>query len=300
MKYLRILRPINLLIVLFTLFLFQYVIFVDAIQHLYNINFFLICLSAILITGSGNIVNDIFDVEIDQFNQEKNKLIPQHLSIASAWKLYYFNLVIGFVVSLLVAIRLNKTPWIVLYPLSCLILYYYSGIFKKRFAVGNFVISLFCALLPWILWIAFIDLLPNDFDPSLKELNRQLLLCYSALIFFTTFYREIIKDIEDIEGDRKFGASTLPIVLGSDMAKWIALTMLCLVPIAVIIYLFAIGNHRVLLDGIYFLIFILAPVIFLIIKTIKAFEKKDFHNLSQQAKLFMFSGILFLIFHFIT
>jgi len=296
MKYLRVLRPVNLLIVLLSLVLFQYVIHTNADHNYYNLSFILLCGAALIITGSGNLINDIFDVQIDQYNQEKHKLIPQHISIKAAWQWYFVLLVIGLVLSIIVALQLDKLQWIILYPICCLALYLYSSHFKMLFGIGNFLISAFCAALPWILWIAYKDQLTLS---SHNNLIIQLLWCYSALMFFSTFYREIIKDIEDIEGDRHFKASTIPIVLGIKNAKWISIAMLCILVIAVILYLNVIGMNRSKMDIAYFLLFILLPAVYLIFQTYKAQAKMDFQHLSRQAKLFMLSGMLFLIFHFI-
>ncbi len=300
MKYLRILRPINLLIVFLTLILFQYVIYANTDHNLYNLSFFLICAVALIITGSGNLINDIFDVQIDQYNQEKHKLIPQQISIKAAWQWYLILLTLGFLLSIIVAVQLDKTPWIFLYPLSCLCLYFYSSHLKMKFGIGNFLIATFCAVLPWVLWIAFKgEYMSNETKILQQAQIFQLLSCYSALMFFSTFYREIIKDIEDIEGDRHFQASTIPIVLGIKNAKLISIGLLSLLAIAVLVYLFILGHHRSSLDLLYFLLFILLPLIYLVTQTFKAQLKTDFHKLSQQAKLFMLSGIFFLVFHII-
>lgn len=300
MNYLRILRPVNLLIVLLTLVLFQYVLHSNTGHELYNLSFILICSVALIITGSGNLVNDIFDVQIDQYNQEKNQLITKQISIRAAWYWYFALLAIGLVLSIIVAIQLDKLLWTFLYPLSCLSLYLYSSHLKMRFAIGNLLIATFCAALPWVLWLAFKENHALSDAASLAQGQiLHLLWCYSALMFFSTFYREIIKDIEDIDGDRHFQASTIPIVLGIKNAKLISIIMLCLVVIAVLVYLYCIDQSRHTTDLVYFMLFILIPIIFLVIQSFKAQTKIDFHKLSQQAKLFMLSGMLFLIFHYI-
>ena len=300
MKYLQVLRPLNLLIVLVTLIIFQLVLHHFSIYILYNFSFFLICIVAMIITGTGNLVNDIFDIEIDQYNQEKNKFIPNQLSIKSAWRWYFILIAIGLILSVIVAIQLDKIAWIILYPLSCLCLYYYSAHLKMQFIIGNILIAVFCSILPWILWIAFqgaIEEIPGE--RLLYDYRLKLLLCFSALMFLITFYREIIKDIEDIEGDRYFKAKTLPIVLGIHRSKLIAMGLLSLIPIAAVIYLLSIGELRSPVDFGYFFIFILVPSLLLIFQTNKALNKFDFGRLSRYAKLFMLSGILFLFFHFI-
>jgi len=118
------------------------------------------------------------------------------------------------------------------------------------------------------------------------------LLVYAAFAFLLSLIREIVKDMEDIEGDLDIDSRTLPIVLGITRAKWV-------VYILVIAFAGMLGLVEYLqsdayswLQHSYILLTIQLPVIFLIGLLHKAREKKSFHRMSQLIKTIMLTGIL--------
>ena len=124
-----------------------------------------------------------------------------------------------------------------------------------------------------------------------------LLLCgaYGIFAFTLSLIREMIKDMEDVEGDKEYGCRTIPIVLGIKKAKLILYTLIILT-IAGVGY----GEnylHQQLNDKyslLYFLILVQIPLLILIFRIFKANEKKHFHSASVQVKLIMLFGICFL------
>ena len=123
---------------------------------------------------------------------------------------------------------------------------------------------------------------------------------YAMFAFLSTFYREIVKDIEDKDGDEQYGGRTLPIVFGVKIAKVFAVLM----AVALIYFVgFVIGwegkfgsNIRV----IYAVVFILIPILYSLYKLLLAKAKGEFRHVSQVVKIVMLTGLLYLVVFWFT
>ena len=94
-------------------------------------------------------------------------------------------------------------------------LYLYSLKLQHFPLIGNAIVSSLCAV---------VILIPHSFSYEIynfKNFNiiNNLFVVYAIFCFLITFKREIIKDMEDIEGDRKIGSHTLPVVIGLRVTK---------------------------------------------------------------------------------
>ena len=97
-------------------------------------------------------------------------------------------------------------------------LYFYSTSYKCIPFLGNFIISLLSAL------VVIIVIVPEPFAKDNPAVMLMIAL-YAFFSFITTFIREIVKDIEDIEGDKQNGCSTMANSLGLKKAKWISIIL---------------------------------------------------------------------------
>ena len=134
----------------------------------------------------------------------------------------------------------------------------------------------------------------SDFDKPL----RNTIYIYIFFSFATTLIREIIKDIEDINGDLKIKAKTLPIVIGRKRASHVAFFFSCILLLFLFFVVQFIRNETIFL--IYTFFFILLPLLYFMYKLWFSNSKKDFSELSSTMKSIMFFGILsMLLFKFI-
>ena len=93
---------------------------------------------------------------------------------------------------------------------------------KTSFLFGNLQVSFLTALS--IFNVALFDIIPNGINQNNGEMMIfKIILFYAAFAFITTFIREIIKDLEDLEGDKKIQAKTLAITYGIEKTKWVSL-----------------------------------------------------------------------------
>jgi 4-hydroxybenzoate polyprenyltransferase len=165
--------------------------------------------------------------------------------------------------------------------------------------VGNVVISLLSAWTILILFFTFSD--PgNAFkttDPLSVKFFR-LAFLYSGFAFVISLIREAVKDMEDMEGDARYGCKTLPIVAGIKTTKiysavWLAVLIATLTILQIYILQFG-WWHAVL----YSTLFVIIPLLIILGRLRTATRPKDFAQLSRATKWIMLSGILSMIFFY--
>jgi len=102
--------------------------------------------------------------------------------------------------------------------------------------------------------------------------------------------------MEDIEGDRKYGCTTMPIVWGLHASKiFVAVWMVVLIGVLTILQFYVL-TFKWWVSAVYCIVFIIAPLINTFRDLFNANDPKDFHRLSTKVKLVMFTGILSIIF----
>ncbi len=203
---------------------------------------------------------------------------------------------------------------LMLYQLvSAALLWFYSVTFKKQVLIGNLIIALLTALVPFTagyyevaVMFDYLEHFTGEPDnPYLLENLGSLLFSikyllywiigYSAFAFLLTMCREIVKDMEDIEGDRAYDCKTLPIVFGIKRAKQtaIGIALLTTVGLLLINYLQFISQDWISLT--YFVLLLVAPLIWVMIRLSKAQKKKHYFVVSQGIKIIMLFGILYTV-----
>jgi geranylgeranylglycerol-phosphate geranylgeranyltransferase len=172
-------------------------------------------LAAFLITGAGNIINDYFDYEIDRINRPHRALPSNKISKSDAMMLSMALFAIGLGLSKYVNI------YCFLIALSnVIVLLTYGKYSKKMYLLSNMIVSYLVASI--FVYGAF----ANQTDTFLEMGKFQMVALLSACAFFATLSREVMKDIEDIEGDKKKYAVTLPIRLGVEKALEVSKTFI--------------------------------------------------------------------------
>ncbi len=106
--------------------------------------------------------------------------------------------------------------------------------------------------------------------------------------------REIIKDIQDVDGDYKAGMNTLPIVLGRERANKIAF-IVSMIPIGAVIYFVVTYVYKQQIVIGYFLVFVIAPLVYATIKIFGAEHNKQYQHISTIYKVVMLLGLLSLL-----
>ena len=163
--------------------------------------------------------------------------------------------------------------------MSAFFLWLYSNQLKRLPFIGNFIVALLTGLSIFIVNVLYL--------PPLA-----LVWVYSLFAFFMTLVREIIKDMEDLQGDDTFGCKTLPIVWGLRKTKLFTYLLMGLFTAVVI------GIHEAVtpLPVAFFLGFLFVPMGLLLAWLVRADTRKDFYRLSQFCKVIMLAGIISMAF----
>ena len=300
----RLVRLPNLLIVALTQYLLFYRILKPAINQyrlspaLSDGEFALLVVVTLIITAGGYIINDIIDFRIDVVNRPDKVIIEKVIPTPTAYWLYFLFNLVGFGFSLYLAMLVQPTALLFIYPLAVFGLYLYSTRFKKQQLIGNVLVSLYCAGVAGVVWFAERSVLHDlgVLDQGLVQRIQIFLGGYCFFAFLSTLLREIIKDVEDRIGDAEAGYQTFPIVHGTGKAK-----ILALIPGVLLLGAIVLLGATFLADfsdpiNIIVIAVVLILLIFTLVKLLLAKEKGDYYQLSQLTKIVMLSGILLLLF----
>jgi 4-hydroxybenzoate polyprenyltransferase len=299
MSLLRLIRFPNLIIVALTQFLLYYKIILPALQTqqisptLPFEQLLLFILITVFITAGGYIINDIADVRIDLLNKPHRILIGRKISTATAYWLYFIVNLIGFLLAMYLALVGRRMSLLFIFPVAVVGLLAYSVWLKKRPLSGNILVSLYCAGVALIVWIAEAPALSQLRAPALDRVTH-LLTYYAVFAFFSTLFREIVKDLEDAEGDAAAGARTVAIAWGVGAAKRLAGAVAGLL----LLYLLYFGYNtfqKIPIVGTVAILFVTLMIGTGWFLLIKANNMQQYHQVSQLAKVMMLAGILLLL-----
>lgn len=195
--YIKITRPLNAVITFFV------VVVAILISQKEQTDFYVILLASItaaLVAAAGNIVNDIFDIETDKISHQDRVLVLGKISKTEAWTEYILLNSISIIISILLSVKL-----IVIVLATIILLFIYSSTLKKMPLIGNLTIAFLTGL-------AFIY---GGFAAG----NPMAAIVPAVFAFLVNLIREIVKDMQDIEGDKTSGVNTFPLKFGFQKSK---------------------------------------------------------------------------------
>lgn len=226
--------------------------------------------STILIAAAGYIINDYYDIKIDYINKPERvvigKGIPRRFAILFHTLFSFAGIALGYYLGWHIAL-INF--------LSAFLLWWYSNNLKRLPFVGNFSIALLTGISIYLVALLFGG-------------DDTLIIIYSFFAFFMTLVREIIKDMEDLKGDSTFGCKTLPIVWGFRKTKQFLYGVIFIFCMTVLI----LDLLFTALPSVYFVLFLFAPLIWMVFRLYRADTIKEFEWLSAFCKVIMLLGIL--------
>jgi 4-hydroxybenzoate polyprenyltransferase len=306
--FFKLIRWPNLFFIALTQFLFYYFIFFPLTNQGFKLSnnsdflFYLLVTASVLIAAGGYIINDYFDLHIDNINKPEkvvvDKIVKRRWTIV--WHLIFSFA--GIIISGYLSFVTHK--WIILLAniLSVLLLWIYSTHFKRKLLIGNITIALLTA---WVIIVIYF-FVGGTFINSTSWINEhyhydirklfKFTILYAGFAFVMSLIREAVKDLEDINGDAQFHCKTMPIKWGVPVTKmfiavWMVVCIVCLLILQ--IYAWQIGWKN---SAVYSTLIIIFPLLFSLKKLYKASNSKDFHQLSTYLKLIMLAGILSMVF----
>jgi geranylgeranylglycerol-phosphate geranylgeranyltransferase len=260
--YIEILRPGNALMGAIA------IILVAIIDKTISIPIILAMITVFFETAAGNVINDYFDYNIDLVNKPERPIPSGRISLKNGRNYAYFLFLAGTVCGFLISYLTDNWIPFVIVLIADVILYLYAYKLKTTPLIGNLAVGFMTGF-----GFVFGGFTLNN--PSI--ITTSIFLGFFAFVMTTA--REIIKDIEDVEGDEKDGARTLPILIGKKTPAILA-TILIIVDCALcpLLYIYHIF-------GILYLIIIAIAVILFIYSAILIFKSQDEATAHKSSKL---------------
>ena len=283
--FLKLIRYQNLLMLAFMQLIFRYVFFKfqDIPLALADWQYGLLVLSTILIAAGGYVINNVFDQNTDTINKPNNVIVGKTISETNAYNLYIGLTVTGVAIGFYLSNVILKPGFASIFILIAATLYLYATSLKQMMIIGNIIVALLLSFS--VVIIGIFDLFPTIHEGNQQQMGIvfSILLDYALFTFFLNFMREIVKDIEDVDGDYNQGMNTLPIAIGKSRTSKIVFG-LSFLPILFMLYYI----NKYLLDlvftTVYLLLFVVGPLLYFTVKIWTAKSKKEFHTLSMLLK----------------
>ena len=294
--FLNLIRWKNLLMIALTQVLIKYALFspLNIDIALSGFGFSLLVLATLCIASAGNIINDIYDVETDLINKPDKVIVGNTISESKAFSLFIAFSIIGVGIGFYLSNLIDRSGFSAIFIIVSALLYIYSTYLKQTILIGNIVVSTLVAMS--IIIVGLFDLLPAITPQNQHEQLDifKILLGYALFAFMINMLREIIKDIEDMKGDAESGMKTFPIFIGRKRSIKVVFGLSMILVLAILFYVIN-YLYKQQIAVIYFLVFIVGPLLYFMIKIISAKHNKELHHLSNVLKLTMLTGILSLL-----
>ena len=234
---------------------------------------FLIVVASILTIASGYIINNFYDAKKDLINRPRKAMIDRLVSQETKLKVY-------FAINGLVALLMFFVSWraVLFFSTYIFLIWFYSHKLKKMFLIGNLTASIL-AVLPFFGILMYYK---NFYS---------VIFAHAFFLFLLIFIRELIKDLENIEGDLVADYKTIPVVFGDNKAKTIISTLaaVTLIPVYLLVEIYDIGYM-----DIYFYLS-LAALLFFVLKLWKSTTKADYLKLHFLLKFIIVSGVFCIV-----
>lgn len=297
LPFLNLIRWPNLVFIVLTQLLYYICIAMPLLPAVTSpLRFAALIIASVFIAAAGYIINDYFDLNIDQIN--KPDKIVLNKAINRRWAIFWHS-GLSFSGLLLTAIAVTPRQWylVLANAVVVVLLWLYSTSLKKKLLVGNILIALLTAWTVLIIYLQQIAHRPFILSPTGNEsLFTKITLLYAGFAFVITLVREAVKDAEDMEGDRKYGCQTLPIKLGLNATRLYSciLLMALLVLLSMLsVYVLRFGWWGFVL---YNIGFVLLPLIRIFKMAFYATTTAQYAQVSKGLKWAMLAGIASMFF----
>lgn len=301
LNILKLLRYPNLILIALTQYLFRYFILFPIFRNeritpvLSDLDFALLVFSTLLIAAAGYAINDYFDIRIDRINKPDKIIVGKLVSRRKAMSLHTVLNIIAIIIGFYVSYRAGNIKFGAINIVISMLLWMYAMKYKAYMLVGNIIVSFATTMTIFVVWLyeSYAIWCSGQFVHTNLHILNFLLWSYLIFAFGISMIREIIKNLEDIEGDRKCGCSTIPVVIGERNTR-ITLSVLATVLIAVLLYIsyyFAFAKHWEFISW-YLVLVVIIPFMHLTYMILISKNKNDYSFLSNLTKFIMLAGVM--------
>jgi 4-hydroxybenzoate polyprenyltransferase len=300
--FIRLIRLPNLFIVAATQVLIRYCI-ISPLLGQGNMElqlpgglFAMLVVATVFTAAAGYVINDYFDRKIDRVNKPAAVIVGKFVYPRHAMAYHLFFSITGTILGIWVSYRAHVLYMSLIFFMVNGLLWFYSTTYKRQFLLGNFIVALLAAFVPFLVLLYELPLLARNYGSQFTPLAKYLLiwvLGFALFAFLINLIREFVKDAEDLEGDKVFGKRTIPVVWGITPTRWISAALLFVVILMLIsTWYFYIPDG---LSLIYFIFFLIIPILvamgILLIKN----SSGSFHQASLLLKFILITGLSYMI-----
>lgn len=262
MNFLKLIRITNLLIIILTMIgVADYLLVMHNYQKVnFNLtHYILLVFSTVLIAAAGNMINDYFDIKADRINKPDRLIVSKYIKKRWVIILHWSFNALAFLIGVYLSYQYKTLVFAFVHLVSINMLWFYSTYFKKKLLLGNGMIGLLTTLVP-LLSVWFFSALNESqltHSPFHEEtwshvMHYNFIYLLAICAGIQNFGREIVKDAEDVEGDKLIQVKSLAMKFGGRIAVLIALCLIQLSSILGILF-FCVNNEFLNGYEIYFL-----------------------------------------------
>ncbi len=303
LSFFKLIRATNLFIIGLSISLFYCLILIPAHQSklftnllpFTTLEFVLFVLSVVFIAAAGNIINDYFDFELDKEFKPQRPLPSGAFSLDTAMYLHAVFAFAGIGLGFYLGYKNSSFKIGYIYIICTLMLYVYSAFLKKMPLAGNVLVSAltgFVFVLLMLFEVNFLNTIHFEGSQFVLDMLLWQVKFYGGFAFLTNLAREIVKDIEDKEGDGEHSINTIAVQFGETAAKITTAIVLVLLLAALAFFMRGFIAAGAVKEFVYLSVAVVVPVIAAIVLLVPAKEKKQYTRISLLLKVIMLLGIL--------
>lgn len=291
-NFLKLIRIEQLVFIALVQIIIKYT-FLDLVmvQALANWQYNLLVIATLSITAAGYILNDIFDVEVDTINRPNEVYIGTYFSEKTAYNWYFVLNVIGVGIGFYLSRVVDRPSYAAIFIICSALYYVYSNGLKQIPIVGNCIIAFLAAAN--LLIIGFFNLFPTIYKGNEAMVMNLffIIVDFSFMIFLLVLAQELLKTIKNKDGDAKLELTTTATTFGVKKTLLLSTIFVIVLVLFLLYYLVANLAHMPFVIA-YFILCIIAPLLFYILKSFQIKEQKDLNLLEKLLKIVAITTIL--------
>ena len=292
MKYLKLIKYQNLLLLATMLLVFRYLFLTQSYIDLAltDINYFLLVLSTVCIAAGGAVMQHIVNQEEDEIIRPQSRLVGNTITETSAYNWYIGLTIVGVGIGFYLANVIFKPTFASLFVLVATLLYIQATNLKQIPFINNCITALLVAIS--IVTIALFDVFPATDATNKVRMSEAfgILIDYAIFSFFLVLLKELVNDLKNKQSDEMVGNTTLATRLGLLKTKIITGIFVILI-LAMILYYCKNYLFELNLALYYILITMLGPLLLVGLKLINSTSAKEFKLLNRVLQFVLITSL---------
>ncbi len=255
----------------------------------------LLLLTTLLLAAGGYSINDYFDHKTDRINKPERVIPDKKISREQALNIYRYLTGGALISGFGLAWYLQSISLAVFFPAVAALLWYYSAVLKRMPLIGNLLVASLSALsivsTAWVT-IAHLQLGYHNliFETAIPGELLRLVSFFALMAFLLNLVRELVKDAEDLQGDKQTGARTLPVMAGLTITRYLCVALILVTLFILTFFFYRIVPYTHWSGAIYLLLSTVLPLLWLSYIILNAKLPEEFRKASKITKVIMLSG----------